>query len=87
MLSHSLISSLLSDSVIREDVDATKIVSRHIKLLHRYNEAKDATQVGAERLCLSSHSLMCRAPIDFDWQGESWCLLWVNVRVDTCAYT
>ncbi|KAI0284841.1 hypothetical protein BC826DRAFT_942158 [Russula brevipes] len=25
--------------------DAQKIVSRHIKLLHRYNEAKDATQV------------------------------------------
>ncbi|KAI0280532.1 hypothetical protein BGY98DRAFT_914655 [Russula aff. rugulosa BPL654] len=25
--------------------DAQQIVSRHIKLLHRYNEAKDATQV------------------------------------------
>ena len=29
----------------REDVNADKIVSKHIKLLHRYNEAKDATQV------------------------------------------
>ena len=28
-----------------EDEDAEKIVSRHIKLLHRYNEAKDAAQV------------------------------------------
>ncbi|EIM88035.1 uncharacterized protein STEHIDRAFT_155394 [Stereum hirsutum FP-91666 SS1] len=28
-----------------EEVDANKIVSRHIKLLHRYNEAKDATQL------------------------------------------
>ncbi|KAH9956624.1 DNA repair protein [Russula dissimulans] len=25
--------------------DAQQIVSRHIKLLHRYNEAKDATQI------------------------------------------
>ncbi|KAJ3976556.1 hypothetical protein EV361DRAFT_266232 [Lentinula raphanica] len=25
--------------------DAEKIVNQHIKLLHRYNEAKDATQV------------------------------------------
>ena len=29
-----------------EDENAEKIVSRHIKLLHKYNEAKDATQVG-----------------------------------------
>ncbi|KAI9452166.1 hypothetical protein F5148DRAFT_521117 [Russula earlei] len=26
-------------------VHAQQIVSRHIKLLHRYNEAKDATQI------------------------------------------
>ncbi|KAG2123750.1 hypothetical protein DEU56DRAFT_829023 [Suillus clintonianus] len=30
---------------IGEDESAEVIVSRHIKLLHRYNEAKDATQV------------------------------------------
>ena len=30
---------------IRFEEDAQQIVSRHIKLLHRYNEAKDATQV------------------------------------------
>lgn len=29
----------------RDGVDPDKIVSKHIKLLHRYNEAKDATQV------------------------------------------
>jgi Swi5 len=29
----------------RNGEDAQKIVSRHIKLLHRYNEAKDAAQV------------------------------------------
>ena len=27
------------------DENAEEIVSKHIKLLHRYNEAKDATQV------------------------------------------
>lgn len=31
--------------ICSEDEDAEKIVSRHIKLLHRYNEAKDAAQV------------------------------------------
>ncbi|KAI0778956.1 DNA repair protein [Trametes elegans] len=31
--------------VLGEDENAEQIVSRHIKLLHRYNEAKDATQI------------------------------------------
>ncbi|KAI0370048.1 hypothetical protein BV20DRAFT_967037 [Pilatotrama ljubarskyi] len=31
--------------VLGENEDAGRIVSRHIKLLHRYNEAKDATQI------------------------------------------
>ena len=31
--------------LIRIDEDAEKIVKKHITLLHRYNEAKDATQV------------------------------------------
>lgn len=30
---------------LKEGVDADKVVSKHIKLLHRYNEAKDAAQV------------------------------------------
>lgn len=32
-------------SLSREDENPDEIVSRHIKLLHRYNEAKDAAQV------------------------------------------
>ncbi|KAI0937370.1 hypothetical protein AcW1_001369 [Taiwanofungus camphoratus] len=31
--------------VLGEDEDVELIVSRHIKLLHQYNEAKDAAQV------------------------------------------
>ena len=31
--------------IFRPNENAEEIVSRHIKLLHRYNEAKDATQV------------------------------------------
>ncbi|KAG7094117.1 hypothetical protein E1B28_007730 [Marasmius oreades] len=40
--------------------DAAKIVDNHIKLLHRYNEIKDATQVGVYttwRLKYIDHSL------------------------------
>ncbi|KAG5643554.1 hypothetical protein DXG03_000695, partial [Asterophora parasitica] len=32
-----------------EHEDAEAIVKTHIKLLHRYNEAKDATQVGVKK--------------------------------------
>ena len=42
----------LKTHICSEDEDAEKIVSRHIKLLHRYNEAKDAAQV-----CLRSTRL------------------------------
>ncbi|KAG1727871.1 hypothetical protein EDB19DRAFT_1642729, partial [Suillus lakei] len=31
--------------ICSEDESAEAIVSRHINLLHRYNEAKDATQM------------------------------------------
>ncbi|KAI0284836.1 hypothetical protein BC826DRAFT_1053766 [Russula brevipes] len=31
--------------------EAQKVVSRHIKLLHRYNEAKDATQIVIGKVC------------------------------------
>ncbi|KAM6498719.1 hypothetical protein JOM56_006667 [Amanita muscaria] len=30
---------------LREGEDAEQIVKKHISLLHRYNEAKDATQI------------------------------------------
>ena len=33
------------NSTRRPDADADKIVKEHIKRLHLYNEAKDATQV------------------------------------------
>ncbi|KDR73636.1 hypothetical protein GALMADRAFT_251407 [Galerina marginata CBS 339.88] len=33
-----------------DGVDAEKIVKRHITLLHKYNEAKDATQILIGRL-------------------------------------
>ena len=39
------------------DVDAEKIVKKHIKLLHRYNEAKDATQVRHKWTSFSTHIL------------------------------
>ncbi|TBU52396.1 Swi5-domain-containing protein [Dichomitus squalens] len=32
-------------NILGEDENAEQIVSRHIKLLHRYNEAKDAAQI------------------------------------------
>ncbi|KDQ62887.1 hypothetical protein JAAARDRAFT_202430 [Jaapia argillacea MUCL 33604] len=37
-------------NIVGADVDAEKLVSKHIKLLHQYNEAKDATQILIGRL-------------------------------------
>ncbi|KAJ3762608.1 Swi5-domain-containing protein [Lentinula raphanica] len=40
-----------NDNIITsQGEDAEKIVNQHIKLLHRYNEAKDATQILIGRL-------------------------------------
>ncbi|KAF8885104.1 Swi5-domain-containing protein [Mucidula mucida] len=44
-----------------EDVDAEAIVKRHIKLLHQYNEAKDATQILIGKL--ASHKEMTLAQL------------------------
>ena len=38
---------------ISEGVDANEIVKRHIVLLHRYNEAKDATQASFLNLAVA----------------------------------
>ncbi|KAJ7508477.1 hypothetical protein B0H11DRAFT_1646579, partial [Mycena galericulata] len=38
-------SRFYTNSAPREHEDAEAITKKHIKLLHRYNEAKDATQV------------------------------------------
>jgi hypothetical protein len=35
----------LTSELFSENEDSEKIVSNHIKLLHQYNESKDATQV------------------------------------------
>ncbi|KAF7318127.1 hypothetical protein HMN09_00320700 [Mycena chlorophos] len=37
------------ESKLGAGVDADAIVKKHIKLLHKYNEAKDATQVYSHR--------------------------------------
>lgn len=37
----------MCETVSRINEDAEKIVKRHIALLHKYNEAKDATQVSS----------------------------------------
>ncbi|KAF9004917.1 hypothetical protein BDZ89DRAFT_1026127 [Hymenopellis radicata] len=44
-----------------ENVDAEAIVKRHIKLLHQYNEAKDATQILIGKL--ASHKEMTLAQL------------------------
>jgi hypothetical protein len=41
---------------IRETGDAEKIVQHHIKLLHQYNEAKDATQASRSIVLFYPHS-------------------------------
>ena len=51
---------------MRRGDDAKSIVSRHIKLLHEYNEAKDATQVCAWRNILSVADLRLQ---DIDREG------------------
>ncbi|TCD64745.1 swi5-like zinc finger protein [Steccherinum ochraceum] len=38
--------------VLGEGQNADEIVSKHIKLLHRYNEAKDATQILIGKLAM-----------------------------------
>jgi Swi5 len=58
--------------VFRDNVDPEDIVSKHIKLLHRYNEAKDATQVLVslsfpERRSDFFHPFFLLP--DLDWQG------------------
>jgi hypothetical protein len=37
--------------VCSENEDAEKICKKHTRLLHKYNEAKDATQVSRFALC------------------------------------
>ncbi|KAI6120901.1 hypothetical protein EDD16DRAFT_1478062, partial [Pisolithus croceorrhizus] len=49
-----------------EDEKAETIVSNHIKLLHRYNEAKDATQVWTGPLASLKGTTVRQIYIDMD---------------------
>ncbi|KAI0290541.1 DNA repair protein [Multifurca ochricompacta] len=45
--------------------DAQKIVSRHIKLLHRYNEAKDAAQIIIGKLAVQKKTTIRQIHEDY----------------------
>ncbi|EGO19094.1 hypothetical protein SERLADRAFT_443629 [Serpula lacrymans var. lacrymans S7.9] len=52
--------------VLGENEDAEKIVSKHIKLLHRYNEAKDATQILIGRLAALKRTTVRQIHLDYE---------------------
>ncbi|KAJ7919357.1 DNA repair protein [Mycena leptocephala] len=49
-----------------EHEDADAIVKKHIKLLHRYNEAKDATQILIGRLATLKETTVRQIHDDLD---------------------
>ncbi|KII94256.1 hypothetical protein PLICRDRAFT_171915 [Plicaturopsis crispa FD-325 SS-3] len=53
-----------------EGQDAEKIASTHIKLLHRYNEAKDATQILIGRLATLKGSTVKQIHLDLELSGD-----------------
>lgn len=57
-------------NVFREGVDAEKIVKRHIALLHKYNEAKDAAQVRFNPLISMDLWLLYWTFIDSHWKSK-----------------
>ncbi|KAI0060320.1 hypothetical protein BV25DRAFT_1807691 [Artomyces pyxidatus] len=54
------------EKTLGPDEDADKIVSRHIKLLHRYNEAKDATQILIGKLAAHKQTTIRQIHEDYD---------------------
>jgi len=52
--------------ILGEHEDAEKIVSKHIKLLHKYNEAKDAAQILIGRLAAIKQTTVRQIHIDMD---------------------
>ncbi|OBZ68486.1 DNA repair protein SWI5 [Grifola frondosa] len=52
-------------NVLGEGEVAEKIVSRHIKLLHQYNEAKDATQILIGKLAAYRQTTIRQIHIDY----------------------
>ncbi|KAI0640228.1 DNA repair protein [Trametes polyzona] len=53
-----------------EDQNAEQIVSRHIKLLHRYNEAKDAAQILIGKLAAYRQTTIRQIHNDFGLTDE-----------------
>ncbi|KAA1477254.1 hypothetical protein DENSPDRAFT_884940 [Dentipellis sp. KUC8613] len=53
-----------------EGEDADKIVSRHIRLLHRYNEAKDAAQILMGKLAGHKQTTIRQVHEDFGMEDE-----------------
>ncbi|KIL71480.1 hypothetical protein M378DRAFT_65162 [Amanita muscaria Koide BX008] len=51
---------------LREGEDAEQIVKKHISLLHRYNEAKDATQILIGRLAAIKQTTVRQIHEDLD---------------------
>ncbi|TDL26398.1 Swi5-domain-containing protein [Rickenella mellea] len=47
------------------DEDAEKVVKKHIKLLHEYNEAKDATQILIGRLAAHKETTVKQLHVDY----------------------
>ncbi|KAH9071033.1 DNA repair protein [Lactarius deliciosus] len=50
--------------------DAQQIVSRHIKLLHRYNEAKDAAQIILGKLATHKQITIRQIHEDYGLTGD-----------------
>jgi len=53
-----------------ENEDPEKIVSRHIKLLHQYNESKDATQILIGRLAALKQMTVRQIHIDLEFMED-----------------
>ncbi|KAH9035927.1 DNA repair protein [Lactarius pseudohatsudake] len=50
--------------------DAQQVVSRHIKLLHRYNEAKDAAQIIIGKLAAHKQTTIRQIHEDYGLTGD-----------------
>ncbi|KAH8998313.1 DNA repair protein, partial [Lactarius hatsudake] len=50
--------------------DAQQIVSRHIKFLHRYNEAKDAAQIIIGKLATHKQTTIRQIHEDYGLTGD-----------------
>ncbi|KAF8163609.1 DNA repair protein [Crassisporium funariophilum] len=53
-----------------ENEDAEKIVKKHISLLHKYNEAKDATQILIGRLAALKQTTIRQIHDDYELKDE-----------------